>query len=67
MKINVAENLKIGQRWYIKVRGAQCVSKVLITDVSRFTVLIKDTRELCMTGSRYEISDLKFIEEVYKI
>jgi len=51
-----------GQVWFLKRPGTQCITKALITDVTKRTIEIKDLHSL--QRERYNFGQLDFIELV---
>ena len=59
---------KRGEYWYVKLKGGQTVFPVLVADVTKATVLIKDYRDISLygEGSRYQHKDIAMVEQVTK-
>lgn len=61
--------LNVGDFWYIKYLGSRSLVEVEIKEVSSKTVVLiqSDNKRYTFSGTRYEISDIKFVEKVEKV
>lgn len=59
--------LNVGDFWYIKYPGAIALVEVEIIEVSQKTVQLKQIDRPYYNISRYEISDVKFVEKIEKV
>lgn len=55
---------KTGERWYVKLEGARCLTTQKVVDITPLTVELDDETTSYSKTTRYERSDIKFVEKV---
>ena len=55
---------KTGERWYVKMQGARCLTTQTVVDITPLTVELDDEKTAYPNTTRYERSDIKFVEKV---
>ena len=53
---------KKGEWWYVKLKDAKTLAKKKITDITSLTVELDQDNTSFSSTSRYERSDIKFVE-----
>jgi len=54
--------ISVGNKWYIRIKEAQCLCSIEIIEVTECTVLIQ--QQGSYMSSRYTISDIEFVERI---
>ena len=62
----VPPELKVGDKWFVKLQGASCLAEQEIIEVTEKTVLLHRINEYpsLRTNLRYKKSDVEFVEKV---
>lgn len=63
----VPPELNVGEFWYVKYQGGNCLAKVLIKDVTEKTVYLEEYNHngsYAYNSRRYKKTDIEFVEKV---
>jgi hypothetical protein len=62
----VPPELKVGDKWFVKLQGASCLTEQKIIEVTEKTVLLQrmDDSLALHTHLRYKKTDIEFVEKV---